>query len=223
MGIADLIIIGLIALHAILGTIKGLMNMLYKLVSYILSIMLAFRFAGPVALWLQGSSFYGRIRSQIVHLLAGAGIPISGNQGNVLYETVRNLPFPDSFLRFLTDSFTQGGTGEGLVDGITGVIMVIFCAIILFIVFRIIFYLFGHVVKGISRIPVIKQLDRVGGFLLGAAVGVLVVYLLLLGSAFLLANRELGWLHDSIEAGFLARQMYHNNPIILVFQLGVQT
>ncbi|MBN2852478.1 MAG: CvpA family protein, partial [Clostridia bacterium] len=55
MNIADYVVILIIAITLITGLFKGLLNTLYKLVSYVLSVYLAFKLAKPVSGWFHGT------------------------------------------------------------------------------------------------------------------------------------------------------------------------
>ncbi|MFO7637529.1 MAG: CvpA family protein [Clostridia bacterium] len=226
MTIADFIVIGIIFAFTVIGTARGLMSTLFKFVSYILAIFLSFKFAKPLSIWLRDSSIHTRLQTMIAKVLEGMNINPGRSAGTTpLYDSVQNLPLPENITKALADSVSAGSTtaseiSAAFISQLTDIIMVILCAIVIFIILRIVFFFFGHVVEGIAKIPLIKQVDRLGGMVLGIGVGFLMVFILLLVAAFVLSIREVPWLSESIENGIISSYLYNNNLIANLFNIG---
>ena len=90
----------------------------------------------------------------------------------------------------------------------------------LFILLRILFWLAGYLVRGIAEIPIIKQVDRLSGLILGAVIGVAVIYLLGLLLTYMAAYEKLGFIYENIEDGIIAPFFYNNNILTQFFNIG---
>ena len=109
---------------------------------------------------------------------------------------------------------------ENFIENITSFILVILCAVVLFIILRILFWLAGFLIRGISEIPIIKQVDKVSGFILGALVGVATVYFISLLLTYTATYEKLGFIYENIEDGIIAPFFYNNNILTQFFNIG---
>ena len=87
MNIADVVVIITILIACIAGFYKGLLNTLYKLITYILAIYLSFKLAKPVSGWFQGTSIYLSIQDGITTFVTNLGINFTGLE-NMNPETI---------------------------------------------------------------------------------------------------------------------------------------
>ena len=223
---ADYVIIGLIVIFALLGLKNGLLKSIYKVVAYVASIYLSIKLSKPVAGWFRGTGLYEGIRNSVGDIISNLGIDFSNvtdpsNAGNI-YEAIKDTPFPENIKNMIADAMTDGAqTAAGLmddfIDKIAFFLLVILCAVVLFIIFRILFWLAGYLIKGISSIPIIKQVDRVAGLLLGGAVGVGVVYLIFLLLAYTASFEKLAPVYENINKGIIAPYFYNRNILAELF------
>ena len=74
--------------------------------------------------------------------------------------------------------------------------------------------LIKFVLQGIAKLPVFKQIDKLGGFALGAVEGLLTVYIV--GAVLMLFSAAPYFkpVFESIEASIVAKFFYQNNFII---------
>lgn len=229
MSVADYVIIGIIVLFALIGLKSGLLKTIYKIVSYVASFYLAIKLARPVAGWFDGTSVSTGIKEAVQKLLSKLNINFSGvtDATNVegIKEAIAETPFPDNFKEMIANTMARTSSGamnmmDNFVESITSFILIIICGIVLFIILRILFWLAGHLVKGISEIPIIKQVDRISGFILGAAIGVAVVYLLGLLLTYTATWDKLGFVYENIDEGKFAPFFYNDNILTQFFNLG---
>ncbi|MDD4494215.1 MAG: CvpA family protein, partial [Eubacteriales bacterium] len=90
----------------------------------------------------------------------------------------------------------------------------IISVILLFIAARLAFILLKFVVKGIAKLPVFKQLDKIGGFALGAVEGLLTVYILLAVLTMTSANPKMEKVFKAVDNSLIGHSMYQNNFIV---------
>jgi len=227
MNIADFIVIGIIIIAGIIGLFKGLINTLYKLVTYILAIYLSFTLAKPISTWFYGTSIYIKIQEGITNFISKLGLNFE-NLENLSPENISNaikgMPLPDSVNQSVAETISSiGGSAhtmlESFVMTITNLIILVLCGLILFLVLKVLFSLFGHVIKGITQIPIIKQLDKVGGSILGSIIGIVIVFVLGIVLTFFVSNESLQPVFVVVNNSMFAHYFYNSN--ILTGLLGL--
>lgn len=65
----------------------------------------------------------------------------------------------------------------------------------------------------VSQLPVLDQMNKMGGFLVGVLFGVLIVWIGTLGLSFIISIQATTELSELIEASILTRLFYYNNPL----------
>lgn len=223
---ADFIIIGLIVIFALMGLKNGLLKSVYKVVAYVASVYLAIKLSKPVAGWFHETGLYNGIKESVSKILGNLSIDFSqvadpSNAGNI-YDAIKDTPFPDNIKTTISEamansSSTVAGLMDDFVEKIAFFLLVILCAVALFIILRILFWLAGFLIKGISSIPVIKQIDRVAGLILGAAVGVGVVYIISLLLVYTASFEKLAPVYENINKGAIAPYFYNKNILADLF------
>lgn len=222
MNIADFLLLGIILLFIIIGGLRGLIMSIYGLASTILSYFLAFRFAEPLKEILSGSSFYLNIYEKVEKLIESL-TPNLGSIEESLGTTIAALPFPEN----IKDLFS-GGMDFSALDSkndaiislskqVTGFLMTIIIGVVLFIIFWIIFKLLRGLVKKISELPIIKQVDSVAGAVVGIASGILTVYIIFLIISGLQTMEVMNVIHDLIQKSKIASILYNNNFLMNFF------
>jgi len=227
MNIADYIIIGIIIVAAAIGFYKGLLNTLYKLVSYILAVYLSFKLAKPVSVWFQETSIYTKLNSGVVEFVNKLGLNFDGlesiNPENIS-KLIKEVPLPQSINQSISGIVSAAGKSannmlDSFVGTITDLVLLILCGLILFVIFKVLFSLFGLVIKGMAELPIIKQFDKLGGGVLGIVIGIIIVYVIGLLLTFFVANETLQPVFEVVNNSAIAKLLYNNN--ILVGLLGL--
>ncbi len=228
MSIADFVIIGIILISAILGLRKGLMKMVYKVGSYIASFYLAIKFSKPVSIWFSGTGVYSNIQKGIQDLVANLGIDFTAMKSHEgaqsIEKIISGLPFPENFQKMIAESVANiegsvATTMENFINETSSFVLVIICGIVLFLLSRLLFWLGGFLIKGIAEVPIIKQVDRLTGFFLGAAMGVMIIFVISLILTYVATWEKLEFVYTSIENGKIAPFFYNQNPLTHFFNL----
>ena len=229
MSVADYIVIGIIVIFALVGLKSGLLKSVYKIGSYVASFYLAIKIAKPVAGWFEGTGLFGGIKEAVEKMLGNLNIDFSGvtdpTNAESIKEAIAETPFPENLKEIIANSVSQTSDAaanlmDNFVESIATFILVILCGIVLFIILRILFWLAGYLIKGISEIPIIKQVDRITGLILGTVVGVGVVYLIGLALTYTATFENLGFIYENIEDGVIAPFFYNNNILTQFFNIG---
>jgi uncharacterized membrane protein required for colicin V production len=219
----DIIVIGIIAVAGIIGLYTGVIKMAYKILSFILSVFIALKFARPISSLLQQAEFYNRMVDKIYETTQGKVL----SAGLSLMESINHLldqiPLPENIKPAIAEKSAENAAmavssgadsaAYAVSTGIASFLTLVIAGILIFIVVRILFSLLFVMIKKIADAPVIKQLDRSAGLVLGCIAGLLVIFsaftAITLFSPAVKTEALLQIINDSTIASYL----YHNNPI----------
>ena len=169
--IVDLIIIAIILLFIFMGYKKGLTGSLIKLLSFVISIVLAFVLYRPISnIIIEKTQIDDNIRSTIVNVF---------EQEDNSEEKDKKMPSTmlDEINTNIENATEQAKSA--IIEETSKTIINITSGLIVFIIARIILFVISIFVKQITQLPIIKQADDIGGIAYGAVEGIVIVYILL--------------------------------------------
>lgn len=227
MNWCDFVVIGIIVFFAVVGLFKGFIMSVYRLVSFAACAFLSVILSPVLGEVLKKTVVYESIKGVAVRNLTiwsrnTFSQPASLPAGTTGAETVlgsmkvpsvfksailNNLPSPSELVDF--DSIVNA-IGDGFADMVISVL----CLIVLFIALRIIFGIFGMFLKKISELPLFKQVNKLGGLVLGAMQGFIIVYILFAILTICNLSPALTPVFEGIESSTIAARFYENNVII---------
>ena len=222
----DFVVIGLIAVFAVVGLFKGFIMSIYKLVAFVVCIFASIKFSPVLAEIISKTSIYDWIKNTIVR-----NLPLIGKEAFASSETVSGasgaeallgtLPLPGFFRKSLLGKLPSASeliNTEGIVnaigDELTKMVVSVLSLIVLYIVLRVILAFMGLLLKGISELPVFKQVNKLGGLILGALQGFLTIYILCAVLMLFNANPRFEPIFNDLGTSLFAREFYENNFII---------
>lgn len=150
----DFLIILILVLNIVKDTSQGLVKSIFGLIKILLSIYLTKMYYDVV---------YGYIINTEV-LYNGFKAVIIGLFKAIFYRKIKN---DANFLPQLLSS------------GMINVLINILCILITYFLFRWLLGLLEKLLSFLFKAPILKQLNRIGGFLFGAIKGILVIYIVL--------------------------------------------
>lgn len=181
-GLIDVIIVVVVIAFLVIGWKKGFLEKLIDMASSVFglvaSVLLARPFSGVLEGWF-GESLDTSIRDYLM-----------GNQdfANALTETnlreaLSNMSLPDFMVEWIVDSVDFSTVTTSIIDSIAPLILSLALLVIAFVTLffgsMIIFFLLKLLARGITSIPVIKQIDKILGLIFGFLKVALLVYILL--------------------------------------------
>lgn len=164
-----IVAIAILALSAWRGYRAGIVKMVLYIVTLILTIMLAGALLKPVSLLIKNNtSLYQNIENSVSEVI--------GEYDIIDTDSLKSLPFPE----YMVENITSG-SAESLrnmaatvvADQIFNAIIYICLDIIVYIIIRIIMGTFNVVTK----LPVIKEINRLAGLAVGLLEGILLLWL----------------------------------------------
>ncbi len=227
MNWGDYVVIGIIGMFAVIGLFKGFIMSVYRLVSFVVCIFLSIKLSPVLARLLERTIVFDSIKGMIVSNLEAWGknvlsSPQAAEAGAKGAEQVLGtIPMPDIFRSSLLKNVPSpselvdvNGVMNTVGEQLTGMIISVLSLIALYFVLRLIFVFIGTLLRGVSELPVFKQINKVGGFILGALQGILAVYILCAILMLFNSNPQMVPVFEGIESSMLAAGFYGNNFII---------
>jgi len=226
MNWADIVILAIILASAWFGFRKGFIYSMFRILSFFVSAILAVKTYPYMAKILTQTPMYDKIKTTIFNKLLiqqQAQTPTLDGQAKqaAADAVISNLKLPS----FLKDTIVKGVPNlsslvdlNKIVDAIstqlTGIVIDIMALIIIYLIIRIGLFLFRHLLQGIAKLPVFKQLDKVGGLSFGAIQGLLTVYILLTVVMLFNSAQAFKGIYEAIDSSTVAKYFYENNFIV---------
>lgn len=209
--IIDLIIAGIIALCVIVGYAKGLTGALIKIVSFVLSLIIAFILYMPLSNYIINNT-------QIDNMIENT-IRESILKNNDQTKKEENMPTA------ITDYINQkvedasNSVKENVINStakdVSQTIVKAGTWIMLFIIARIALIVLKFITALIAKLPVIKQFDKLGGIIYGLLEGLVITYLALALISFITPMTK-GNLSSDINKSYIGSRMYNNNLLLKI-------
>lgn len=209
--IIDLIIAGIIALCVIVGYAKGLTGALIKIVSFVLSLIIAFILYMPLSNYIINNT-------QIDNMIENT-IRESILKNNDQTKKEENMPTA------ITDYINQkvedasNSVKENVINStakdVSQTIVRSGTWIMLFIIARIALIVLKFITALIAKLPVIKQFDKLGGIIYGLLEGLVITYLALALISFITPMTK-GNLSSDINKSYIGSRMYNNNLLLKI-------
>ena len=222
MNTLDIILIAIILFCAINGMIKGFVKTLFGLSSTIVALVLTLIISPQVSgLIINNTSFDQMIGEKTVELLKIENL--MGDQDTELEEVIISgaINLPGNILRFLeknnTPEINEKLEANGLGDYISGSIATMavnaFVFVIVFLIVSLILNAVVIVLDILTRLPIVKSMNKLGGFSVGLVVGILIVWVTTMSLSFIISIQATETLSELIESSIFTKLFYYNNPI----------
>lgn len=196
----DLIIIGIIALSVFLAYRKGLISLALGLVSFVIAIVITV-------------ILYKQVANLVINVTS-----IDETIENAIYEQANGMTEQDNeTAQFIVDAAkdellpqTARTLSVNIVTG--GVFLVLFLAA------KIALRFVSALANLIAKLPIIKQVNKLGGVIYGLLRGFLIVYIALLVISVVGTINPNNSVHKEIEKSFIGKAMYENNILSIFFE-----
>lgn len=205
--IVDLIIIAIVLLFVFIGYKKGLTGSLIKLLSFVIAVALAFMLYKPVAnAIIENTEIDDNIKEAITRTF--------NQEDNNEKEEEKNIPL--TMVENINNEI-ENATNEvktTIIEETTKTIINVASAIVIYIIVRIILLIISLFASQITKLPLIKQADEIGGIVYGAVEGIVIVYIALS----IISLISVIWVDNiavtAITKSVLGNMLYNNNIIL---------
>lgn len=208
--IVDLIVIGIMLLCIIIGYVRGLTGSLIKILSFVLSIIIAFVLFIPISNFIINNTKIDDNLEQSIREMI-----IKEDEGTVETE------MPQTITDYINNQVVQASDSakETIVSNTAREVSITIVKagtwIGLFIVARILMIFLKFITGLIARLPVIKQFDKLGGIIYGILEALIIIYVLFAIISFIspMTNASLA---NVIDKSYVGSIMYNNNVLLKI-------
>ena len=213
MGIlADILIIAILIINIIIGYKKGLVNVIFNIFAFLIAIIITFIAYKPISeIIIKNTSIYDNIKSTIIN-----------NSNKDEKEKENENENEESLQKYIQDATEEvkTNTTELIAENIAKKSIEIITGIIVFIVTRILLILLKFVTEAVANLPIIKQLNEIGGFGYGLAKGLIIIYIILTIMFLVISINGNKKIVDTLNASYITKFLYDNNIIVNYCFLG---
>lgn len=211
--IIDIVIVAVIGLSIFMGYKKGLIGVAFKILSFLIAIVLAFILSKPVSNYIiENTEFDDNIRTTIQETLE------SKNFENTNQTEENNMP---AIITEYVVEQIQNVTAEAqnevasiVAINLTQTVINGIAFIGIFIVAKIALLFLKFLAEAIAEIPLIKQFNELGGVIYGVLKGFFIVYLFFAIVSLLAPVINMAGFLDIINASYLGNMLYDNNLLL---------
>ena len=198
--ILDLILIAIFALSIFLGYKKGLIGVVFGLCAFLVSIVLTFILYIPITnAVINNTDFDEKIEEFIIE----NGTSEENEHDNAI----------DGYISETTNELVESTARQ-----IAEKVVFLAVAVVLFIVIRIALIFIKFFVEAIASLPIIKQVNQLGGIVYGVIRGILVIYIILAIMFLIVSINGNNSIMTTIDSSILTKILYSNNIILnLIF------
>ena len=215
MGIfLDIVVVAILALNIILGYKKGLINVVFNIVAFLLAIIITFVLYKPVSnIIIQNTNIHENIKEMILKRSQGAEAKEENIESNDINKYIENS------INNMTNEAKTAATEVVAENFATKAVQVI-TGIALFILTRAILILLRFVTQTIAKLPIIKQFNTLGGIIYGIIKGLIIIYVLLTIMYLIVSIKGNGNIALAIDSSCITKFLYDNNIIVNYCLLG---
>ena len=205
--IVDLVILAIFIICIIIGYVRGLTGSLIKILSFVLSIVIAFILFVPISnLIINNTQIDDNLEQSIREMIIGN----SGAEEQKMPEAITD--YIQQQVESASDSAKEA-IADSTAREVSLTIVKAGTWIVLFIVARILLIFLRFITALIAKLPVIKQFDKLGGIIYGVIEGLIIIYVLLAIISFVSPMTN-GALTNAIEQSYVGSMMYNNNLLL---------
>lgn len=215
--IIDLVIVGIFIACVGMGYFKGLTGSLLKIVSFVLALVIAFVLFKPVANFVIDHTNWDENLEQAIKEML-----IEDTKQEEVQKENEEQSMPDAIMNYINEAVEQAGTDaknaivETTARNVAVTIINSAVLIALFLISRIVLILVKGLANIITKIPVIKQVDKLGGIIYGVLEFLVILYIILAIISFISPMIAGTGIIKGIQDSFLGSRFYNNNLLLKI-------
>ena len=208
--IVDIIILAIIILSIILGRHKGLTVCLVNFFSLIIALVVALMAYKPISNHLYETSIGENLKQVIKQNIPMSEEDFQVSDDSILPEGMKN------YINTQTQNVntTKDEAIENVSTELSKEIINIVSFVIVFIVVRLALLVVKIVSKIITKLPILKQIDHLGGAIVGAVEGIIIVYFIFAIISTMSPIFKNTKVLEQINDSYVGKMMYNNNIIM---------
>jgi uncharacterized membrane protein required for colicin V production len=227
----DLIVVCIIFILALIGYKVGFVRMIVGFSSSVISMFLAWIFYPVVSKIVLRSSIYRKVESSVKKSVSSIdisnivnSISDSAGRGGLSLPRIKsyslgNLKLPAWVVNYLKPLLKNAGENvyNSLVTQLATMFVNIISMMLVFIVCRLLIHIGVRVLDLVTMIPVIHQVNCLGGGVFGILQGMFIVYVAFGFFAIFPMIGKSSTIQTQIDSSYVAKVMYYDNILFKVF------
>ena len=219
----DIAVIGIILICAIISYNRGLIKTLFSFISLIISVVITMYIYPFVSQFLiKNTGVYTSIKNSMINLLNLNNTTQNVNSTGDQINFINQLNLPEQFKHLLVTNnnsevynlLNVNSIGEYIGGLIATLILNIICFLGIFIIVTILVKVLINVLDLVSKLPVLNLLNKVGGLIIGAVKGVIIVWVLFLIMSLISTNPNVNNVYETLKVSEVASFVYNNNMLM---------
>jgi len=212
--IIDIIIVAIIALNIYTCYKKGLVNLAVGMIAFIAAIILAMILYKPVSNVIMENTDLDETIENVIIEKFSAETP-DGQPVDVQYVSIWS--YLENYIGEAV-SETQNEIVADTAQTLSVKVINLIAIIVIYLVVRVALFALTFVADAITSLPILKQLDDVGGILYGVVKALIIVYVVLAILFFVVGLTANTTISSAVDSSFITKFFYNNNILLnLVF------
>ncbi len=221
MNWSDIGVLLIILIFTLVGVRNGFLYSVFRLGSYILSVIFAIKFYPVLSAMLQKTIIFTNTKTAVINgILKQQSADGASLQERTAQSIIDGLKLPGFIKEAMLENIVRKDIlgiqkiTDAIADEIAMLVINILSMILIYVIIRFGLIFLRFLIKAIARLPVFKQLDKAGGLVLGAIEGVFIVYILCALLVLFSAFPKFSPVIDSLQTSTFAGYFYQNNFIV---------
>ncbi len=210
MGILiDIIVVALIALSVFLGYKKGFIELSVKLLAFLIALVITLILYKPISnLIINNTQIDENIQNTILDKVNGNSTETENENSKTQENNTNESDIVENVANEMKAEILPQAARDLSINIINAGII-----IILYILIRIALKFVTVIANLVAKLPIIKQINKLGGVIYGLLRGLLLIYVILLIISFVGKVNPENEIHKQIEETNLTKAMYEHNII----------
>ena len=209
--IVDIIILIVIILAAILGRHRGLTVTLVNFFSLIIALLVALMLYKPVGNFIKNQTPFGENIKEVIK----NNLPMNDQD----LQVDENSSLPEGMKNYINEQAKNANEAkdeaiENVSTELSTEIIMIISFVSVFLIVRAALLIVKIVSKIVNKLPILKQLDHVGGAIVGVIQGIIIVYFVFAIISTISPVFDNTKVLDQINNSYIGKMMYNNNIIM---------
>ena len=197
--VVDIIIVAIILLSTFLAYRKGLISLAIQLVAFVIAIALTLLLYKPVSNVIINVTGIDEAIQNAILEEANDIMTNEEENANLVIETIQNDMLPET-ARTISINIIEGAV-----------------ILILYILIRIALKFVTALANLVSKLPILNQLNQLGGIVYGILRGILIVYIVLLLINLTGEIEPENQVYTAVEESYIGKMMNENNILDILF------
>lgn len=216
--VIDLIIVGILVLCIALGYRRGLAGAVLKIISFALALIIAFVLFKPVSNIIIDNTNWDESLTQGIR----EAIVSEPDEETAEEENAENQGMPTAIMEYINETVEEAGdsaketVADATAENVAIIIINAGVWIALFIIAKIALFFVKGIASLITKLPIIKQFDKLGGIIYGILEAIVVIYIILAIISFASPLLSNSGIIEAIQKSFIGSMMYNNNLLLKI-------